>query len=189
MVIWLLVVVGILILLTLLAIAAIGQIRLQSPVGLAGDGRLPGTIAPVWSADDTDGLQRASPALGQWQVLVFTDHSIHGFPRAIRDLSDLSRSNESPQILVLSRTWTDMTKVVLDEAGLAIPVVPVTSKTYHAYNARVMPFATVIDPDGLIRRSGLISGRHDLPTLLSTARADLGELKDYAGRVRNGRSK
>jgi hypothetical protein len=151
-------------LLVVLAAAAtlrIGLLRLESKLGVGRDGLSEGTRAPAWRLRDADGVARRSPNPNAWQLLVFSDHSLKEFPRLAFGLGELAAQEEAAEVLLLARHDSDLkieaTQIVLEGFDLDIPIIPVGQKLYWKYNIRVLPFLVIVDPDGIVRASGLVN--------------------------------
>jgi hypothetical protein len=78
--------------LALLALLRIGFMRLDSMIGIAHDGRAVGTAVPNWHSADTDGIERQTPALDRWQLLIFADRALLAFPDVIKGMHALAET-------------------------------------------------------------------------------------------------
>lgn len=156
----------------LLAFAALfrmGAIRLESPIGRRRDGLRVGRIAPEWEFRDVDGQRQASPN-GRWQVLVFADNSIVEFPGLIAGVRRLIHEVDSPDVLWLPRTPSSQFDGLVQLVGEECPVVPVPDDMYLRYEVRVVPFVTVLDPEGVVRMNGVVNYEATLMKLWREAR-------------------
>lgn len=176
---WFLSVGGLLFLLQVVAMVRVGQLRLNSSAGIMRDGLPPGTHSPVWTAADVEGVRRDFPARGRWQLLLFSDHSLKDFAETVDGLRALIEDPESPDLVLLTRRQPELTELIVSSLGLRIPIVPVMDYTYNHYNVRVMPFAVVVDDEGVVRLSRLVSTRGTLLATVQLAHAQPRALSNY----------
>lgn len=161
-----------LLLLSLLALCALGVGRLESSIGILRDGLPRGESAPAWSLSDLDGRAHGTPSGELWQLLIFADHSIKEFEALTTALGKLLAANLDTEAIMLARGNGSLARAVLDERGLELPVVQVTDDFYHLYRMRVMPFLVVADPRGVIRALGLANSEATLTTIWRKARLE-----------------
>jgi hypothetical protein len=151
------------------ALFLIGLDRLSGGVAIARDGLRRGSRAPAWRQPDVDGVMRGLPD-GRWKLLAFTDHSLRSFPGVAEALNALHQCEANLDVIVASRAPRSLTKVTFRALGLTVPTVIVDSDFYHRYRVRVKPFATVIDPAGMVRSAGLIGTRDEVLTVWRVGR-------------------
>lgn len=150
---------------TLVALIALGVGRLTTSVGIHRDGYPPGTRAPQWSHVDTEGQRHQVPSGGKWQLLLFADHSLRGFPTLIGGLHAFLETVKEVELLILPGGNPRLTTAVLEIFRLHVPVIPVSSDFYYRHRVRVMPFGLLVDPEGVIRATGLVNSE-DAPLML-----------------------
>lgn len=141
---------------TILFLLMLGLGRLESAIGILGDGIRAGDPAPSWSLPDTTGIQRCTPSHIRWQFLIFADTSLGGFQSVVSGIETLSRSEEI-EVLVFSRDNVEFCRAMARGLNLSIPVIAVSDHFYELFRVRVMPFGTLIDPDGIVQWAGLVN--------------------------------
>jgi hypothetical protein len=146
-----------LIALVLFAIVRTGFMRLDSSAGIWRDGLPHGKAAPSWSLPDLAGHLRVTPAGDHWQFLIFTNHSLVSFPDLITGIHHLAQAVQELEVLVLTRGDREYCESIVRGLNLQVPVVPVDQVLYDRYRVRVMPFATLLDPQGITRWVGLVN--------------------------------
>ncbi len=151
-----------LIALVLLAIVRTGFARLGSAIGIARDGFPPGTKAPPWSLPDLEGHLRVTPAGDHWQLLIFVNRALVGFPELIAGMHQLARAAHELEIVILSSEDHADNTVTAQGLDLQVPIVTVDQAFYDRYRVRVMPFAFFLDPHGLVRWVGLLNSEAEL---------------------------
>lgn len=142
--------------LAVLAFFGLGLARLHGRAGIRREGLLPGARAPRWRLRDVEGVVHSTPA-AHWQLLVFTDHSLREFPGVVSGLRALVSGEGAPEALVVTRARPEFVHQTLAMLDLDLPAIPVTDTFYTRHNVRVMPFATFIDPEGVVRAAGLVN--------------------------------
>mgnify|MGYP001271790443 CR=1 FL=1 len=147
----------VLVVLTLLALVRTGFARLESSVGLWKDGLAVGKNAPPWTLTDTAGKLQRIPSHHHWQLLLFTDHSLMSFPSVLVGINHLVDFAHDLEVLVLISQDRKFCQSIARELRLLAPVVPVDQTFYQRYGVRVMPFVTLLDPNGIVRWVGLIN--------------------------------
>jgi hypothetical protein len=152
----------ILLALIVLTMMRLGFAHLESRFGLAREGLTLGKKAPSWMLPDTTGMLRSTPAYDRWQFLIFTDHSLISFPDLLHGMHHLSQASKDVEILVLARGGKEHCETIIRELKLHIPVIPVDQAFYDRYHVRVMPFTTLLDPNGIIRWVGLVNTEDQL---------------------------
>lgn len=145
------------IVLVLLVVVQTGFTRLESIVGIAGDGFPPGKAVPPWNLPDLTGQARKTPAGDRWQFLIFVDHALGGFPDLIVGMQYLVSTVEELEVVVLSRDSKEFCEAMVRGLDLQVPVVPVAPTFYARFRVRVMPFAFLLDPRGIVRWAGLVN--------------------------------
>lgn len=153
------------------ALIRLATLRLDSPLGRLRDGLLEGTPAPPWELRDATGLPRNVPHGSKWQLLVFGDYTLVEFPGIVSALQRLGREHDDLEILLLSRVEENVTVRAAQALRLDVPVVSVDDDLYWRYNVRVMPFVFVVQPDGVVRSSGVVSDEEVLLNMWRVARA------------------
>lgn len=163
---------GLLLFSTFAAFVAMGRLVLSGRTGLEGDGIEPGRRAPTWSSTDQGSHRRQVPSGDRWQMLIFTDHSLSGFPSVVEGLSQMLGRPAAPEVIVVADETTSGTAVhALPLLGLDVPVVGVPTHVYHQYNVRVMPWVFFVDPAGAVQASSLVNHAWQLEKLWAIARA------------------
>jgi hypothetical protein len=160
-----------LIALVLLAMVRTGFARLESSIGIARDGLSPGKPAPSWSLPDLEGHLRVTPAGDHWQLLIFADHSLASFPNLVTGMNHLAATAQELEILVLSRDSRELCEATVRALDLQVPVVQVDQAFYDNFRVRVMPFATLLDSQGIVRWVGLVNTEEQLFHTWRTIRA------------------
>lgn len=154
-----------------LALLRIATLRLDSPLGRLRDGLLEGTPAPEWELRDADGRPRHVPHGSKWQLLVFSDYTLVEFPDVVAALRRLEQERDELEILMLSRVDENVTVRSAQALKLDVPIVSVDDDFYWRHNVRVMPFVFVVQPDGVVRSSGVVSSEEVLLNMWRVARA------------------
>ncbi len=152
----------VLILLVLIATVRIGFIRLESSLGIARDGIPPGKPAPSWSLPDLEGHLRVTPAGDHWQLLIFADHSLSAFPNLVAGMNHLAFAAQELEVLVLSRDSRDLCEATVRALDVQVPIVQVDQAFYDRFWVRVMPFAFLLDPRGIVRWISLVNTEEQL---------------------------
>lgn len=150
---------------SVLAMLALGVGRLEGPIGLHRDGYPHGRSSPAWRHADISGRERNVPSGERWQLLLFADHSLAMFPSVIKAMRLLTSNVPELQVLVLCTRQPELTAAVLQDEGLVVSVVAVDQAFYRRHRVRVMPFATVLDPEGVVRANGLANSGDALLTI------------------------
>lgn len=153
---------AIFIVLSLLALLNIGIARLESSVGIARDGILPGKLAPRWAIQDAGGVLRTSPNISRWQFLIFADNCLESFPNLVKGMNHFVIANQNVEVLVLSRNNQALCRITKDVLELNVPIIPVEQSLYNRYHVRVMPFTFLLDPKGTIHQIGLVNTAEQL---------------------------
>ena len=148
--------------LALLAIVRTGFARLGSAIGIARDGFPPGKTVPAWSLPDIEGHLRVTPAGDHWQLLTFANRSLVAFPEVIAGIHHLAQSARELEVLILSNESREDCAITAEGLDLQVPIVPVEPALYDRFRVRVMPFAFLLDPHGIVRWVGLIKSEDQL---------------------------
>jgi hypothetical protein len=143
--------------LVLLAIVRTGFARLGSSIGIARDGFPPGQMVPSWNLPDTKGHLRITPAGDHWQFLIFVNHALASFPDLLAGMHHLAQTAQELEVLVLSQQNKEDCEITAKELDLQMPIVPVDAEFYDRFRVRVMPFAFLLDPAGIVRWLGLVN--------------------------------
>jgi hypothetical protein len=152
-----------------LALLRVGVIRLESPLGIHRDGLPAGSSAPRIDAVAADGTEVKVPNGDRYQFLLFTDLSLAEYPEVAAAVSELAASQEAAVALVTQRDAT-LSVAVLEALELELPVVQTSPDGYWDFNVRVMPFATVLAPDGTVLAVGVVSTPERVASVWARAR-------------------
>lgn len=151
----------------------LGVIYLGSAQGVAGDGLAVGANAPDFAATSVAGesVTLASFA-GRPLLLIFGSPTCAPCKALIPDLNVFSAERRAElAVLFLSHGDADATRRMADEHRIAVPVAHhPDDRIANAYQARVTPFAFLIDGDGVIRAKGLANNREHLEMLVRNAK-------------------
>lgn len=150
---------GFLVLLCLLILLQTGFVRLESRIGIGRDGFPPGKKVPAWSLPDLTGQMRKSPAQDHWQLLIFTNHVLAGFPELLTAIQELSSTAKELEIIILSDTSEAFCRAMVRGLNLQVPVVSVDATFYQRFHVRIMPFAFFVDPQGTVYWVGMAGSR------------------------------
>lgn len=163
----------------LLAIVRAGFARLSSAIGVARDGFPPGTKAPTWSLPDAEGHAHATPAKDHWQFLIFADQSLASFPEVIAGMHQLVQTVQELEVLVISQESRHDCHATAEVLELQVPIVPVEPAFYEQFRVRVMPFALLLDPHGIVRWVGLVNTEAQLIHAWQMSHASVNEGKTF----------
>jgi len=162
-----------------LAIVRAGFARLTSAIGVARDGFPPGTTVPSWRLPDAEGHEHATPAKDQWQFLIFADQSLASFPEVIAGMHQLAQKVQELEVLVISQEPRHDCKATAQLLELQVPIVPVEPAFYERFRVRVMPFAMLLDPQGIVRWVGLVNTEAQLVHAWQMSHVDVNEGKTF----------
>jgi hypothetical protein len=151
-----------LIALTLLATLRTGFARLNSSIGILRDGFPPGKPSPPFSLPDLEGHLRVAPAGDHWQLLYFANLSLVGFPDLVAGINRLAQTVQELEVLILSHEDRQHCEALSQGLDLQVPVVPVAPQVYERFRVRVVPFAFLLDPHGIIRWVGVANTAEQL---------------------------
>lgn len=149
---------------TVLLVIHTGFARLNSIIGIMGDGLPMGQLVPSWKLPDVHGILHQTPALDRWQFLIFIDKSLGGYPLLISGMHILSAETEL-EVLQLSRDSKAFCAAMACGLDLRIPVISVPSTLYDQYRVRIMPFAFLLDPAGHVHWRGLVNSGEQMKHL------------------------
>ncbi len=174
----------VLITLVLLAILRTGLMRLDSSAGIWRDGIPPGKMAPPWSLPDLEGHLRVTPAGDHWQFLIFADRSLASFPSLVAGMNHLAAAVRELEVLVLSRESRELCEATVRALDLQVPIVQVDQAFYDRFWVRVMPFAFLLDPRGIVRWVSLVNTEEQLSHAWRTIKAmtDEGGISEEVSR-------
>lgn len=162
----------VLVLFAMLALVRIAAVRLDSSLGILRDGLPEGSVAPAWHLPDTTREMRQVPSDGaRWRLLLFANHSLIEFPDLATGVMRLTTDEPDLEALVLTRTDVGLTATACDLLGLDVPVLAVDDDFYWRHNVRVMPFVFVVDPNGIVRASGIVAFEEALLRMWRFARS------------------
>lgn len=150
----------------------LGVIYLGTAQGIANDGLTPGTRAPDFALPGLNGQLVSLEAFrGSPLLLVFGSPTCTPCKGLIPDLNVFARERERDlQVLFLSRGEVEATQRFVSEHEVQVPVAThPDEELMEQYQARVTPFAFLIDEDGVVRAKGLANNRSHLDMLLDMA--------------------
>ncbi len=171
---WFVAVAALLVLVSIVAVVAIGQLRLGTSTGLERDGMVAGAVAPRWELTALDGTPLSSPRPRHWQLLLFADHCLLDFPGVVAGVNSVQAAWPQLEIVILARRGSLPGLSTLPLLGLNVPTIAVDPALYHRYNVRVMPFAIIVSPAGTVAASSLVNHDWQVETLWRNARARYG---------------
>jgi peroxiredoxin len=150
----------------------VGSWRLeQLEVALSGRlGLPPGAKAPAFALSSVQGARVALKSfVGRRVLLVFTKMDSHPWQQLLAEMSRLQRHG-GVQVLHVETGGPGPAKQRAGEGQAAFPVlVQETQNLAKRYRVHAMPFAFLIDEQGVIRAKGVISNRQHLDFLLADA--------------------
>lgn len=162
-----------------LAIIRAGFARLSSAIGVARDGFPPGTTVPTWSLPDAAGHTHTTPNRDHWQFLIFADQSLASFPELIAGMHHLAQKVQEVEVLVISQESRQDCQATAQLLDLQVPIVPVKRAFYERFRVRVMPFALLLDPHGIVRWVGLVNTEAQLFHAWQMSHASVNEGKAF----------
>ena len=163
--------------LTFLLVGALRALRVanwrleQMEIALSGRlGLAPGTKAPAFALPSVQGACLALKRFaGRRVLLVFTKMADHPWKDLIPELNRLQQQGTLP-VLLIETGGPEAAKQLAGEGQAAFPVlVQETRNLAKRYHVPAMPFAFLIDEQGVIRAKGIISKRQHLDYLLANA--------------------
>jgi peroxiredoxin len=143
----------------------------QMEIALSGRlGLSPGTKAPAFALPSVQGarvvLRRFA---GRRLLLVFSKMADHPWNDLMRELNRLQLQATLP-VLLIETGGREAAKELASEGQAAFPVfVQETRNLAKRYRVPAMPFAFLIDEQGVIRAKGIVSKRQHLDYLLADA--------------------
>lgn len=166
---------------TLLVVVRIGFGRLESRVGIEGDGPARNRPAPPlgFNRPTTVSAQHGTRPL--WCLLVFADHSLASFPMLVSGLNNIALGNLPIDVVVLTRSSIPGLPWV-ETVGLQVPVVKCDEGLYERYRVRVIPYGVLVDPYGIVRWASVVNYEEQILHNFEIARAGLKLRKNEAAR-------
>jgi methylamine dehydrogenase accessory protein MauD len=133
----------------------------------------PGTRAPAFSLLSVQGARVALKRFaGRHVLLVFTRSSQDPWQQLLPELNRLQRHGNF-QVLLIETGGLEAAKQLASEGQAAFPVLVQEARNVaRRYRVRVLPFAFLIDPQGVLRARGVVSSPQHLDFLLSEGRKD-----------------
>jgi peroxiredoxin len=130
----------------------------------------PGTKAPTFTLPSVQGARGALKSFaGRWVLLVFTKSDSHPWQELLAELKRLQRRGDV-QVLLVETGGPEPAKRLAGDGQAAFPVlVQETQNLAKRYRVHAMPFAFLIDEQGVIRAKGVISNPKYLDFLLADA--------------------
>ena len=139
-----------------LGFVGLGLVRLESRLGVEGDGIAVGGEAPRWALEDSEGLLRFSPPAAGWMMVLFADHSLREFPGVVEGINAL-RDEPDLTIVMATRANPAAARFFVEAMNLPVALLPVDSRFYRDHKVRVMPFVQIIDASGRVQANGLVN--------------------------------
>lgn len=141
----------------IIIIIRVGISRLESAIGIMGDGIPVGNVTPNWNLPDIYGITQHTPSSSsQWQFLIFCDYGLAAFPSVIEGIRTLSQEKDL-QVLLITIASLDVCRAMARGLRLTIPVVSVDDDFYQQFRVRVMPFGYLVDSSGVVQWKGLVN--------------------------------
>ena len=168
-----------------LLLRQLGVMYLGTAQGVSRDGLPVGRLAPEFTVEDLEGQ---SVSLADFRglpfLLVFGSPSCAPCRNLIPDLSVFAHERrEELRVLFLSRGEAEATRRFASELDGQVPMAVHPDETLpEKYEARVTPFAFLIDGEGTIRAKGLANNREHLEMLLDMGRREKSGSAGEAGR-------
>jgi peroxiredoxin len=141
------------------------EIALSGRLGLA-----PGTKAPALTLPSVQGARVAlKDFAGRRLLLVFVQSRGHPWQQLLPELNRLWQRGNLP-VLLVETGGPEAAKQLASQGQAAFPVLVQEARDLaRRYRVRAMPFAFLIDEQGLIRAKGTVTNRQDLDFLLADA--------------------
>ncbi|MGH7759799.1 MAG: peroxiredoxin family protein [Candidatus Dormibacteraceae bacterium] len=171
---------SLLVVLSVLALLALGIGSLESRMGISRDGISVHKRAPAWEATDVSGTKRRSPHGSAWQVLVFADQELAFFHDLALGLNKISLSEPDVEVVILSPRSSEICRVIAEGLDLSVPIVPDAGKLYKRFRVRVRPFVHVVDPQGNVRAKGVANYEATVRAFLRWGRSPKDALSHQA---------
>jgi peroxiredoxin len=146
----------------------------QTEIALSGRlGLLPGSKAPAFALPSVQGtrvpLKRFA---GRRVLLVFTQANSHPWKELVPELNRLQQQGVL-QVLLIETGGPEPAKQLAGQGRAAFPVlVQETRNLAKRYHVHALPFAFLIDEQGVLRARGIVSSRQHLDLLLGEARKE-----------------
>lgn len=138
----------------LLAVLRVGWLSLDTMEGRRRDGPAIGSRLSLVDLVDVQGKPvRESP--GEWSFLVFSDHSLEGFPDLIRELQRFA-CHPDRAVVLLSKAPHTVNLDLASRLGSNIRVATVSRAYFASRMVRTMPLGVVIDDAGVVRAKSLV---------------------------------
>jgi hypothetical protein len=102
--------------------------------------------------------------------LVFADHCLESFPDLVTAMNRLQTEPFTIEVIVVSRGSARLVRTAAGTLGIAVPIVSVDQAFYDRHNVRVMPYAVLVDDQGIVRWTGIANHEGHLRHALRMAR-------------------
>jgi len=158
-----------------LLLRQLGVMYLGTAQGIARDGLAVGKRAPDFTVPDLEGRPLTlSQFRGRSLLLVFGAANCKPCQNLMPDLNAFAEEHRDQlSALYLSRSEPDAARQFVLDHDVRVPVAVHPDETLmDRYEARVTPFAFIIDGDGVVRAKGLANTREHLEMLLLVAKGD-----------------
>jgi peroxiredoxin len=133
-------------------------------------GRPPGTRAPAFSLPSVQGTRVAlKDFAGRRVLLVFTWSGAHPWQQLVPELNRLQRRGD-PRVLLIETGGPEAARQLAGEGQAAFPVLlPEARDLAQRYHVHALPFAFLIDAQGVVRARGIVSNPQHVALLLGEA--------------------
>lgn len=168
-----------------LLLRQIGMMFLGTAQGVADDGLPLGKKAPDFALPDLEGRTVSlTDFRGLPVLLIFGSANCTPCRGLIPDLNVFAGERQDElRVLFLSRGNVEEARRFMQEMDAHVPVaVHPDSALADSYQARVTPFAFLLDGEGIIRAKGLANNREHLDLLLRMAKQEGHEIGPDASR-------
>lgn len=153
------------------ATMAAGAQAAEPPQGLA-----PGTAAPAFRLPDAEGEEVSlADFSGRRVMLVFSSNQCKYCKQMYPQLKRLRDSGERPDVELIMLQIGSTPEANLELAavqGFDFPVLAVDQETFAAYKVPGTPFSTVVNEEGVITATGVISSYEQMASLTRSAVAN-----------------
>ena len=146
----------------------------QLEIALSGRlGLQPGVKAPAFALPSVQGVRVSLKSFaGRRVLLVFTQSKGHPWQQLLPELNRLQQQGNL-QVLLIETGGPEAAKQLAGEGQAAFPIlVQETRNVAKRYHVHAMPFAFLIDEQGVIRAKGTVINRQQLDFLLADARKE-----------------
>jgi methylamine dehydrogenase accessory protein MauD len=165
--------------LLVLLLRALGEIRQRggfaTPVSNAhaNEGLPLGTQAPAFSAKTPEGNAfNLAETDGKWRVLTFISPGCSACESALKTLQDFQQEKQDIDVLVVAGTDFKENQAYATEKETSLPLLTPTSKAgKEAFQVQGVPFAFILDKNGIILAKSVLNARDHLQELLKEANA------------------